>query len=99
MKPKEEEFPGYPLYPENEDIFRKDQVEPEIDPENIMEVKIPPPMPEDLNEQNADIEMPLDVPGAELDDDQEFIGTEDEENNYYSLGGDNHENLEEDQGD
>ena len=30
----------------------------------------------------------LDVPGAELDDLNEVIGEEDEENNYYSLGGD-----------
>ncbi|MBC6489480.1 hypothetical protein ACFSQD_04055 [Flavihumibacter stibioxidans] len=29
----------------------------------------------------------LDIPGAELDDDMEDIGEEDEENNYYSLGG------------
>lgn len=33
----------------------------------------------------------LDVPGAELDDKQERIGSEDEENNYYSLGGDKHD--------
>lgn len=32
----------------------------------------------------------LDVPGAELDDEQEEIGAEDEENNIYSLGGDRH---------
>jgi len=38
----------------------------------------------------------LDVPGADLDDETEEIGEEDEENNYYSLGGDNHEDLEED---
>jgi len=38
----------------------------------------------------------LDIPGADLDDENEEIGEEDEENNYYSLGGDNHENLEED---
>jgi hypothetical protein len=37
----------------------------------------------------------LDVPGAELDDSKEEIGEEDEENNYYSLGGDDKENLEE----
>lgn len=37
----------------------------------------------------------LDIPGAELDDREENIGEEDEENNYYSLGGDRHENLEE----
>lgn len=30
----------------------------------------------------------LDVPGSELDDLDEEIGEEDEENNYYSLGGD-----------
>ncbi len=38
----------------------------------------------------------LDVPGAEEDDSNEEIGEEDEENNYYSLGGDAHEDLEED---
>jgi len=37
----------------------------------------------------------LDVPGAELDDRNEAIGSEDEENNSYSLGGDAHEdNME-----
>lgn len=38
----------------------------------------------------------LDVPGAELDNANEAIGEEDEENNYYSLGGDRQEHLEED---
>lgn len=38
----------------------------------------------------------LDIPGSELDDASEEIGAEDEENNSYSLGGDNHEDLEED---
>ena len=38
----------------------------------------------------------LDVPGSEEDDANEEIGEEDEENNYYSLGGDAHEDLEED---
>jgi len=37
----------------------------------------------------------LDIPGAELDDQQENVGSEDEENNYYSIGGDNHNDLEE----
>ena len=40
----------------------------------------------------------LDIPGSELDDLQEAIGNEDEENNYYSLGGDDHNDLEEDRG-
>lgn len=41
----------------------------------------------------------LDVPGEELDDSNEAIGEEDEENNYYSLGGDNKDALEEDNAD
>ncbi|HEY8388469.1 MAG TPA: hypothetical protein VIK74_07685 [Parasegetibacter sp.] len=40
-----------------------------------------------LNPEESD----LDVPGAELDDNNEEIGEEDEENNYYSLGGDQHD--------
>lgn len=42
-------------------------------------------------------EKDLDVPGQDLDDTEEYLGEEDEENNYYSLGGDRHEDLEEDQ--
>lgn len=37
----------------------------------------------------------LDIPGSELDDEQEAVGSEDEENNYYSLGGDGKNNLDE----
>ena len=36
----------------------------------------------------------LDVPGSEDDDADEAIGEEDEENNYYSLGSDNNDDLE-----
>jgi len=39
----------------------------------------------------------LDVPGSELDDADEEIGEEDEENNSYSIGGDRHTDLEENQ--
>ncbi|HZY82276.1 MAG TPA: hypothetical protein VFE50_22280 [Cyclobacteriaceae bacterium] len=39
----------------------------------------------------------LDVPGTELDDEQEETGMEDEENNNYSLGGDGKTNLDEGQ--
>jgi hypothetical protein len=48
------------------------------------------------NYQNIedDMEMNLDVPGSELDNSEEKIGSEDEENNYWSLGGENHEDLE-----
>lgn len=48
------------------------------------------------NSQNIedDMEMNLDVPGSDLDNSEEKIGSEDEENNYWSLGGENHEDLE-----
>jgi len=51
----------------------------------------------DAVDEDLDEEESLDVPGSELDDKEEQIGGEDEENNYYSLGGDNHEAQEEDQ--
>lgn len=54
---------------------------------------------EELNEKSINTDMTgedLDVPGSELDDNDENEGEEDEENNYYSLGGDNHETQEED---
>ncbi|UPK72546.1 hypothetical protein [Chitinophaga filiformis] len=37
----------------------------------------------------------LDIPGAELDDDNEDIGAEDEENNTYSRGSDRNDNMTE----
>lgn len=48
------------------------------------------------NVSNEDLNTDLDIPGSELDDENEIIGEEDEENNYYSLGGDRHESQEED---
>lgn len=48
------------------------------------------------NVSNDDLNRDLDIPGSELDDANEEIGEEDEENNYYSLGGDRHGSLEED---
>ncbi len=54
---------------------------------------------ENMDFEDGETENDLDVPGAELDDQQERIGSEDEENNYYSIGGDNHNDLEEDRGD
>ena len=47
------------------------------------------------NVSNEELDTELDVPGSELDDNAEGIGEEDEENNYYSLGGDRHESQEE----
>ena len=54
-----------------------------------------------LNKADLDYEYSdhdLDVPGSELDDEMEIIGSEDEENNYYSIGGDDHDDLDENQG-
>ena len=48
------------------------------------------------NVSNEDLESDLDIPGSELDDENEELGEEDEENNYYSLGGERHESQEED---
>ncbi len=95
-------FPGYPPYPSSEDIFKKGIKEGDLDPEDITRKKLDNENPGTWNEKNFDNEMTgedLDVPGTELDDVEEDIGSEDEENNYYSIGGDDHENLEEDQGD
>ena len=93
------EFPGYPLYPRSEDIYNRSKEEQNVDPEDITQLKEGKkknqhPEDKELNSLND-----LDVPGAELDDEDEKVGSEDEENNYYSLGGDVHDDLEEDKGD
>lgn len=96
---KEEELPGYKIYPAEEDIYNKSKEEKELDPEDISKKKSPNVGEGKPNEKNDGLTgSDLDVPGSELDDDQEDIGSEDEENNYYSLGGDNHNNLDEDNG-
>ncbi len=81
-------FPGFPVYPASEDIFNKAIEMQEIDPENISEAKQATEESGTTNEKGVD-EDPLgddlDVPGAELDDAMEAIGSEDEENNFYSL--------------
>jgi hypothetical protein len=84
---KIEEFP-LPVYSEKEDIYNKEKKVgfKETDEAGEKILKTP-------HNRNAE---DLEVPGAELDDADEEIGEEDEENNYYSLGGDRHEDLEED---
>jgi hypothetical protein len=95
-------FPGYPHYPSSQDAFTSHKVDEEIDPEEPDKVKTSEQLAEDLNEKDFTDDVSgsdLDIPGAEDDDAQEAIGSEDEENNYYSLGGDNHESQEEQTGD
>lgn len=138
-------LPGYPHYPENEDILSTSSGMHRTDADiediprsgklnptqlaGLNEDDVPPAIsdrpgnvsatdPEaDLNEDDllalgsdtpageTDPEKPeegsiyahdasgsdLDVPGSELDDASESLGSEDEENNLYSLGGDNHD--------
>ncbi len=50
----------------------------------------------DLRDELQTTGEDLDVPGSDLDDANEDIGEEDEENNYYSLGGDRRDNIEDD---
>ncbi len=67
-------------YPATEDIFNQDKKEIDVDPEDTSKVK-KNPQPVD---KTVALGSDLDVPGASLDDQQEAIGSEDEENNYYS---------------
>jgi hypothetical protein len=101
-KEDKNEFPGYPVYPAGEDIYSKDKEESDIDPENISKRKTSNEMnPDKNNEKNFRDDVSggdLDIPGSELDEEEENAGSEDEENNFYSLGGDDHNDLEEDNG-
>ncbi|MCX6207710.1 MAG: hypothetical protein NTZ19_15820 [Bacteroidetes bacterium] len=79
--------PKYLLsYPPKEDIFRKSTRKVNIEPEDPV-VKI-------ISDHKIG-DFGLDVPGSELDDADEAIGNEDEENNYYSLGGNDYDDLDE----
>jgi len=85
-------YPTPLLYPDIEDIYIQSYEEQEINPADITQHK-------ESNEKGFYNDVTgdeLDVPGAELDDALENTGSEDEENNYYSIGGDNHNNLDED---
>ncbi len=85
---------GDPIYPATEDIYSQDQKEPFFE-EEVPEIGA---NESGISQLVEGLDEGLDVPGAELDDADEAIGEEDEENNYYSLGGDNHSNLDEDKG-
>jgi hypothetical protein len=75
-----------PVYDKEDDIYRRSKEVSDNPGDKILH----------SNEKSTGED--LDVPGSELDDTDEIIGEEDEENNYYSLGGDRHEDLEEDNG-
>ena len=73
---EENNLPGYPVYPESEDIYNNFLEEKDINPEETQMTK------ELIAEFPGD---DLDIPGSELDNEVENIGSEDEENNYYSI--------------
>lgn len=90
-------YPANVTYPPGEDIYHAGK-QTEIDPEDTSKIKAGIEYSK-FNEKTFSQDKSgsdLDIPGAELDDEQEAIGSEDEENNGYSLGGDNHHDLEED---
>jgi len=94
-------FSGYPPYPPSEDMYNQGIKEMEMNPNDLSKNKTPNEEEGQRNEKGFKDDMSggdLDIPGSELDDQQESVGSEDEENNYYSLGGDAHTNLEEDNG-
>ncbi|MDF2188432.1 hypothetical protein [Paraflavitalea sp. CAU 1676] len=80
---EDKQFP-LPIYDKKEDIYNHGEEVP-LDEQG-----------EVVKGRPLEADNDLDVPGSELDDEDEAIGEEDEENNYYSLGGDNHDDLEED---
>ena len=102
-KEEKNDLQGYPLYPASEDVYSKSHKEKNINPEDRSRIKesnngdkVGKSNEKDFNEDVSGGD--LDVPGSEMDDNQENIGSEDEENNYYSLGGDDHNDLDEDKG-
>ena len=79
-----------------QDVYSKWKEEADISPEDLSKLKVANEIPSGKNEKEFSEDVSggdLDVPGAELDDAQENVGSEDEENNYYSLGGDNHDGV------
>ena len=87
-------------YPANEDIYNRLK-EVDMDLNNSININPNHHLQPKVDKDAIHKEMKgsgLDVPGAELDDANEAIGEEDEENNYYSLGGDNHNDLDENKG-
>lgn len=78
-----------PINPVSDDAYHKYITDWYLDPENNSPNSV-------VNNEKAFQEDvsgdDLDIPGSELDDAQETVGSEDEENNYYSLGDDNPNN-------
>jgi hypothetical protein len=83
-------LPGNPSYAADEDIYSQEKKERFNEDEQPGASR---------KRNNLSLDKDLDIPGTELDDIDEIVGEEDEENNYYSLGGDGHNDLDENNGD
>ena len=95
---KDNSLPDSLQYPPEDDIYSKGKRVKGIETDDNTLITSGTEKPDSMNEKDFEDDMSggdLDIPGSELDDSSEAIGEEDEENNHYSLGGDNHDNLEE----
>lgn len=104
---KGEHLEGYPHYPKSEDIYNKYEEEEEIDPNDTSKEKFYAGNNADRQQELDKIvgkdnlrtkAQGLDVPGpySNEEEDEDSTEIEDEENQFFSLGGDRHEDLEED---
>jgi len=87
----DKEYPEIKPYPARDDTYNQAEEEQDIDPEDPTKLKKHIPKPSRKNEKDFDEDMTaedLDIPGNDADERDRGNGGEDEENNYYSLGGD-----------
>jgi hypothetical protein len=89
-------YMGYPTFPFEQNVAQKLQEEINVASLNAMSFQGLDKNLKKLNEQNQSGDCngnDMDIPETELDNTDEAMGSEDEENNHYSLGGDNHNDL------
>jgi hypothetical protein len=89
---------------EDEELINKDQfavTEEDLEALGPEDLSLDMGADEELKHRTRPVDFTgkdLDIPGSELDDAAESTGSEDEENNGYSIGGDDHNDLEENKG-
>ncbi|MCU7550539.1 hypothetical protein OCK74_15580 [Chitinophagaceae bacterium LB-8] len=95
--------PSAPGVSGDDDLGIKEGTEADVDDDDLAildaidnEVRTPGEIGTPQNVSTDDLNSDLDIPGTELDDENELIGEEDEENNYWSLGSDRRGFNEED---
>ena len=98
---EENTFPDYPNYAGSDDIYNTDKEE-ELNPKETSRIKKTYKRSGKKNEdkiiENA-TGNDLDVPGSERQEMEENEGSKDLENNFFSLGGDEYNDLDEDESD